>query len=59
MIERFKEWIWAIIFAITVNGYISLDLTVMQRIMTVFMLWLVALCVIYKGEEIYEKYRTE
>ncbi len=54
MIERFKEWIWAIIFAITVNGYISLDLTVMQRIMTVFMLWIVALCIIYKGEEIIE-----
>ena len=54
MSERFKEWIWAIIFAIMVNGYISLDLTVMQRIMTVFMLWLIALCIIYKGEEIIE-----
>lgn len=54
MIERFKEWIWAIIFAIMVNGYISLDLTISQRILLIVILWFTVLCVIYKGEEIYE-----
>lgn len=54
MIERFKEWIWAIIFAITVNGYVSLELTIPQRIMLVFILWVTILCIIYKGEEIIE-----
>lgn len=54
MIERFKEWIWAIIFAITVNGYVSLELTIPQRFMLVFILWVIILCVIYKGEEIIE-----
>ena len=54
MIERFKEWIWAIIFAIMINGYVSLELTIPQRFMLVFILWVTILCVIYKGEEIIE-----
>ena len=31
--ERLKEWLWALIAAVAINGYIKMDLTIMQRIL--------------------------
>ena len=50
-IERLKEWFWAAGAAIAVNGYVHLDLTVIQRILLLYMLWLIGLFLIYFVEE--------
>ena len=51
MMKRLKEWFWAAGAAIAVNGYVPLDLTVFQRILLLYMLWLISLFLIYFVEE--------
>ena len=55
MMKRLKEWFWAAGAAIAVNGYVHLNLTVIQRILLLYMLWLIGLFLIYFVEERLEK----
>lgn len=55
MMKRLKEWFWAAGAAIAVNGYVHLNLTVIQRILLLYILWLISLFLIYFVEERLER----
>ena len=57
--ERLKEWVWALIAAVAINGYIKMDLTIMQRILLIWLLWFTSLSLIYFVEERIERYESE
>ena len=57
--EGLKEWAWALIAAVEIKGYIKMDLTIMQRILLIWFLWVLSLCLIYFVEERIERYESE
>ena len=54
--RRLKEWIWAAVGAIAVNGYLPGDWTLIQSALILIMLWLGILFGIYFVEERIEEY---
>ncbi len=49
-----KEWLYAVFIAIMINGYCKFDLTIMQRLLFLWFLWFVCVCLIYKAEDLIE-----
>lgn len=55
---KLKEWIYAIFIAIMINGYCKFNLTIPQRLLFIWFLWVFSLCVIYKAEDLIEWVKT-
>ena len=49
-----KEWIYALFIAIAVNGYCKFNLSIAQRLLFLWFLWFVCVCLIYKAEDLIE-----
>ena len=47
-----KEWLYAVFIAIMINGYCKFNLTIPQRLLFLWFLWIVSLCVIYKAQDL-------
>ena len=49
-----KEWLYAVFIAISINGYCKFNLTMPQRLLFLWFLWFVCVCLIYKAEDLIE-----
>jgi len=51
---KLKEWLYAVFIAIMINGYCKFNLTIPQRLLFLWFLWFVCVCLIYKAEDLIE-----